>query len=577
MTTTVPGALPAAVDNASGHLFARQRADGSWRDALPSAAVSTATAIVALHAASRYVADPPGSLALVASGAAWLRDTQDAAGGWGDAVGAPATLNATAIATAALRIVAPEESADTIARGRAWIDGHGGMAAVADRRRCTLSVIAVNYFAQTGDYPADRLSRLPFELIWLPRPLRQKLSFTVPGLMSFGLMHAHTRKAGPVRRLVNRVSQGPALRYLDELRRYEQTTGQSRSAPVGGYQESPLMAGVVCYGLARAGLAGHGPARAIVSQVVRFLHATVRDDGAWPVNRDLEFSASMFVTHGLADAGHAGDERLAGTRAWIERCQRRTAFPATGAPAGGWGWSLPAGWPNTDDTSNALLSLAALGGRPDPDPYAHRGVAWLRRMQNRDGSWGCFARNAPNSLDAPCAVFTAHAVLALHEAGGLGPDDRPVARALAWFQRNQRPDGSMPALWYREHTSGTARVLHALGRLGLAETSTAHRCREWLLAHQNADGGWGDGAGAESTPEETAWAVLGLVDAGLAGHAATAGGVDWLVTNQLPDGGWRPTLLGVYFHDLMYHDDLICAGYALQALGRYRAANGGGR
>jgi len=51
---------------------------------------------------------------------------------------------------------------------------------------------------------------------------------------------------------------------------------------------------------------------------------------------------------------------------------------------------------------------------------------------------------------------------------------------------------------------------------------------------------------------------------------AVRDGARWLVEHQLPDGLWEPTLLGVYFLDLWYHDDLLASGYALQALGRYR-------
>ena len=574
---TAPGRDPAgaAIDAVVAALWRRQRDDGSWQDHLPSAAVSTGIAIAALHAAAPLLPDPAIG-GLVAGGARWLRDNQDAGGGWGDAPGAPATLNATAVADAALRFARVDGCGETLHRSAGWIDRHGGADAVGDRDRCTLGVIPLNLLAEarrdgeTGG-PATRVPvRLPYELILLPRPLRQKLSFTVPGLMAFGLMHAHARRTGPVRRALARLAEPRALDYLAGIQRYEDSTGSSLSAPVGGYQESPLMASVVCFGLSRSGLpATAGPARDIVERCVRFLRATVRPDGSWPVNRDLEFSASMFCVHGLLDAGLAGDPRLARTHDWIHASRRRTGFPATGVPAGGWGWSMPSGWPDVDDTASALIALSGFGDRSAP---VAGGVRWLLDLQNRDGSWGCFTRNAPVTLDAPCSVFTAHATLALHVAGGLGPQDRPVARALRWFRGAQRPDGSFAALWYRDHTSGTARVLHTLGRLGLGGTDVAAGCRDWLLGHQNPDGGWGDGAGGGSTAEETAWALLGLVDAGLAGHAAADRATAWLAGHQRPDGLWRPALLGVYFLDLMYDDDLICAGYALQALARRQAA-----
>ena len=517
MTASPGTALDAAIDAASHALLARQRSDGSWQDHLPSSAVATAMAISALHAAAPYTADPAGIYALVADGAAWLREQQDGDGGWGDAVGAPATLNGSTLADAALRLVDPARSADALRRSRDWLDRHGGDEAVNDRKRCTLSVIGVNLLAAAGVRTVDSLSRPPIELALLPRPLRAKLSFTVPGLMSFGLMHANTRRAGRVRRVANRLARPSAVAYLRQLQDYEDQTGTSLSAPVGGFQESALMTGVVCFGLARSGLTDHDDVRRILTRCVEFLRTTCRPDGSWPVNRDLEFSASMFCAHGLAEAGLDADPRLARTVDWVLASQRRDAFPATGCPPGGWGWSLPSGWPNTDDVTSALLAMTMLHAvrRNDPRRTAATasGIQWLTGMQNRDGSWGCFTRDAPVTLDAPCSIFTAHAVLALQVAAGLGPADPPVARGLDYFRRTARADGSFGSLWYREHTSGTAAVLQAFGRLGLGTDPVAARSRAWLLDRQNPDGGWGDGHGAASTVEETAWAVLGLADA----------------------------------------------------------------
>jgi squalene-hopene/tetraprenyl-beta-curcumene cyclase len=232
---------------------------------------------------------------------------------------------------------------------------------------------------------------------------------------------------------------------------------------------------------------------------------------------------------------------------------------------------MPSGWPDTDDTAGAVVTLAGLGATP-ADPQLRRGLDWLRAMQNRDGSWGCFARDAGVSMDAPCAVMTAHAAIALH-AGGLTAADRPLAATVRWFGRIQRRDGAFANVWFRGLTCGTARVLDALGRLGLGTGTTARRAHEWLLANQHPDGGWGDGTGAPSSVEETAWAVLGLVAVGAADTPAVRGGVEWLLTRQRPDGRWPATFVGIYFLGLTYWCDHIADGFALQALARYRTAS----
>jgi Squalene-hopene cyclase C-terminal domain/Prenyltransferase and squalene oxidase repeat len=47
-----------------------------------------------------------------------------------------------------------------------------------------------------------------------------------------------------------------------------------------------------------------------------------------------------------------------------------------------------------------------------------------------------------------------------------------------------------------------------------AQASEVSRAANWLVAVQNADGGWGVGQGSDSAPDMTAWAMLGLEAAG---------------------------------------------------------------
>lgn len=543
--------IRATIDRAAHALFARQRADGSWQDHLPSAAISTATSVVALH-----YADPAGSATLIANGLGWLRDSQLAGGGWGDAPGSPATLPASAFAVAALALLDRDGSAADVERALAWIRGQGGMAAVADPGRCALHVLCLQFLALAGLYEHEKIRPMPALVALLPRRLRRKVSFVVPVTLSWTVMQRHTRKLPWLRRVILRAAEPRALRYFDELVALE--------PPGGGSQESPLLVSMTCFAFARANVRPD-----LVRRGVDYLRKTVRPDGSWAVNRDLEFSVTAFVTTGLADSGRGGDERLARAREWMRKTQWTTPFSPTGCPAGGWAWSSESGWPNADDTANGLTALAAPGCGPG-DSQIRAGVRWLLDMQNSNGSWSCFSRNNHVALDAPCAVITAHAVTALFLAAGMTARDRPIARAVRWFGRVQRADGSVPCLWYRDSTAGTARVLDVLGILGLAGEQTGLHCLEWLKGAQNDDGGWGDGHGAGSSAEETAWALTGLLSAGLpVSDPAVARAAGWLAAHQQPDGLWKPTVLGVYFQDLWYSDDLLAAGYALQALGRY--------
>jgi squalene-hopene/tetraprenyl-beta-curcumene cyclase len=324
---------------------------------------------------------------------------------------------------------------------------------------------------------------------------------------------------------------------------------------------------MMCLGLTKADLWPD-----IVERCVRYLRRTARPDGSWWFMNDLSFSATAYVTAGLQRAGYGADPRVARTLAWITAAQRRDAFRPFGALPGGWGWSIPSGVTDTDDTACAVLCLAASGMGPGSEPVRN-GIAWLRTMQASTGSWSCIRPNRLLGLDPPCAGLTAHAIMALRLAGGLDASDKAVARAVRWLGRVQRADGSVPIPWHRGLTAGTAVVLEALGTLGLADSPTARRCREWLLANQHPEGGWGDGQGAQPTTEETAGALLGLFGGGVpADDSAVEAAAAWLCDHQRPDGLWEPALVGSAFGYLAYADDLMAVGLALQALASYQKA-----
>ncbi len=98
-------------------------------------------------------------------------------------------------------------------------------------------------------------------------------------------------------------------------------------------------------------------------------------------------------------------------------------------------------------------------------------------------------------------------------------------------------------------STAPARSLPALVAAGVPAADPAiRRAVRWLERHQNADGGWGEdcrsyddpawiGRG-ESTPSQTAWALLALEAAGEPDSAAARGGVQWLLENQREDGDW---------------------------------------
>jgi squalene-hopene/tetraprenyl-beta-curcumene cyclase len=460
---------------------------------------------------------------------------------------------------AGLCYAAPQAAAPAIARGLARIDAMGGLEALRDKSVCSLGAVALRLLSLSGRYAEDRLMRVPVELALLPRRLRGKLSFTVPGVMSWGVMDARLRPGGPLRRALAPVAERRALSYLDELVDFE--------GDEGGFEESPLMSSCVAIGLARANVRSD-----IVRHCVNYLRRTQRADGSWSVNRDLEIPISAYVAIGLIDAGSATELRRAGCVDWFRHRQRNGMAGVTGAPGGGWGWAWPSGWPNTGDTTATMLALHRFGLPPD-DPALAAGTEWLLRMQNRNGSWSCFSRNVSLTLDAPCSVMTADTVSTLHDVAGLPVDHPAIAKAVRWFAEVQQSDGSIGCRWYLGLTAGTAGALRALSELGLAGQDTARRCAQWLLSAQNADGGWGIDAGTPSCTELTSWAMLALLASPR--HEEVAGplgaAADYLIRAQRSsDGLWTPTVYGIYFLDVLYASDHHANGHALQALARYR-------
>ena len=68
-----------------------------------------------------------------------------------------------------------------------------------------------------------------------------------------------------------------------------------------------------------------------------------------------------------------------------------------------------------------------------------------------------------------------------------------MAPALDYLRREQEADGSWFGRWGINYIYGTWSVLCALNAAGVAPRAPEmRRAVDWLLARQNADGGWGE-------------------------------------------------------------------------------------
>lgn len=246
----------------------------------------------------------------------------------------------------------------------------------------------------------------------------------------------------------------------------------------------------------------------------------------------------------------------------------------------------PSGWyfefanefyPDIDDTGMVLMALARSQAT---DFEAHRAcirraTQWLFDMQSSDGGWAAFDVDnnfKPLSyvpfadhnaiLDPTCADITGRVMEALVLCG-VDTGNKSIRRAAQYLRKTQEPDGSWYGRWGVNYLYGTCFALRGLRAAGESDREVHMlRAGEWLRSIQNADGGWGEDCAsyavgefvpAESTPSQTAWALMGLIASGDNYSSSVEKGIEYLIREQRPDGGWDEELsTGTGFPKVFY-------------------------
>jgi len=243
-----------------------------------------------------------------------------------------------------------------------------------------------------------------------------------------------------------------------------------------------------------------------------------------------------------------------------------------------------------------MLGLAhAQASDPAAQQACHRrAVNWMLSMQSKDGGWAAF--DADNNwqflsevpfadhnamLDPSCADISGRVLEALC-AHGLDRSHAAVRRGVDYLVRTQEADGSWYGRWGVAYIYGTCFALRGLRAAG-EDDREVHilRAGEWLRSIQNADGGWGESCAsydngvftpAESTPSQTAWAVLGLLAGGDTTSQSVHKGVEFLLRTQRADGSWNEELAtGTGFPKVFYLNyHMYRLYFPLLALSEYR-------
>lgn len=165
-------------------------------------------------------------------------------------------------------------------------------------------------------------------------------------------------------------------------------------------------------------------------------------------------------------------------------------------------------------------------------------------------------------LDPACPDITGRVLEAL-AAHGMSGDDPAVRRGVDFLVRSQQPDGSWYGRWGVAYIYGTCFALRGLHAAGHSDREAEIlRAGEWLRAIQNADGGWGEHCSsydrgsfvpAASTPSQTAWALMGLIAGGDTSSISVHNGIEYLLDTQKSDGSWDEELAtGTGFPKVFY-------------------------
>jgi len=510
-----------ALDQLRTELLGERTPQGHWVGELSPSALSTATAVSAISACLLYAPEVAGVGApdekraselrwLVRRGMSSLRGGQNVDGGYGDTDRSHSNIATSYLVLAAAKLaektLGPTESLDDTqqARLQAYLDQAGGIEGLRKRYGAdkTFVVPILTNMAIAGLVDWSQVAALPFEAAVFPQSMYRWLrmpvvSYAIPALVAIGQARHFL---GPRAWFPLRVIRAASIRRtMNVLLRMQPESG--------GYLEATPLTSFVVMSLA---VSGRGDCE-VVRRGLAFLEASITDANSWPIDTNLATWVTSLSMHALSndpdDDGHWCRDSLVD---WHLNCQHRTRHPFTGAEPGGWGWTdLSGAVPDSDDTPAAIIALAAARRWVGPalqqriDAASAQGIEWLRKLQNRNGGWPTFCRGwGKLPFDRSSTDLTAHALRAIATVKERSNEGSPgnLDAARKFLARTQRDDGAWLPLWFGNQdladesnpVYGTGRVLLA-GTAAKIDAGSIQRGIDYLIANQNADGGWGGG------------------------------------------------------------------------------------
>ena len=603
--------LSGVIDSAADWLAKRQKPEGYWVGQLESNSCMEAQWILCLWVIGQEDHHLRPRLAQS------LLDQQREDGSWEVFHNAPAgDINTTVEAYAALRSMGMDAGQPALAKAREWIISKGGLKNIRVFTRYWLALIGEWPWEKTPNLPPEVI-RFP---TWFPFSIYNFAQWARATLMPIAVLSSTrpSRPLPPDLRLNELFPGGRGafdytlpkkagadfwdgfFRFTDKVLHAGQNLGAtpfrkgSVEQAMGWILEHQDADGVWggiqppwIYSIMAMHFEGLAPDHPAMKAALGAL-----DDPRWRVD-------VADATYIQASVSPVWDTVL--TLLAFDDCDIEEAYKEEVEKAVGWvldqqvlrkgDWSVklldtaPGGWafeyannayPDTDDTAVALIVLSQF--RNDPkwqergiDQAIERGVNWLFAMQCKNGGWGAFDKDNDKkiltkipfcdfgeALDPPSVDVTAHIVEAFGKLG-YRKEHPNIARAIDYLKEEQEADGAWFGRWGVNYVYGTGAVLPALEAIGEDMSQPyIRKAANWLILHQNEDGGWGEGcesymdarqAGVgKSTASQTAWALMGLAAINNADdEKAIALGVQYLLENH-QEGTWsEPEYTGTGF------------------------------
>ncbi|MEE9139299.1 MAG: squalene--hopene cyclase [Alphaproteobacteria bacterium] len=621
--------LDTAIEDARRALKNLQAEDGHWVFELEADATISAEYVLLRH----FVAESEDEIDTELEGkiAAYLRSVQGAHGGWPLFYEGDFDVSATVKAYYALKLIGDDPHAPHMKRAREAVLAHGGAAKANVFTRITLALfgqvpwrtvpvmpVEIMLFPRWFPFHLSKVSYwsriviVPLLILMALKPQArnprgvgiEELFVTAPDEERRCLVNATGKPLGSLFLALDRVVRVCEPLFPSGLRRRaiekavafitERLNGEDG---LGGI--FPAMANTVI-AFDALGYAKDHPDFASAKESIEKL-LVVDADKAYCQPCLSPVWDTALAAYTLMEAGEPRDsEPVQEAMDWLAEAQILDvegdwAQSRPGLRPGGWPFQYRNDhYPDVDDTAVAVMALDR-GGNGRYREAVARAREWVIGMQSENGGWGSY--DADNTydylnhipfadhgalLDPPTADVTARCVSTLCQLG-LSREHPAVARGLEYLRREQESDGSWFGRWGTNYIYGAWSVLSAFNAAGEdLEAPHIRRAVEWLESRQREDGGWGeDGAtywpkrgdeAKESTPSQTAWALLALIAAGEVDSDAVTRGIRFLLDAPRTGAKWEEKwFTAVGFPRVLY---LRYHGYSayfpIWALARYR-------